>query len=742
MAKKIEAVFERAFVYAHDNRHEYVTIEHLLWSLLEEPEIQDLIISVNSQPAQVTSDVLAFLSAPTLVLPPHVPDQAPKQTGVVRRVIQRAFTQVMLSNVAEVTPQLLLLSILSEDESHAKYFLGNNGVTREAIIGVLRKSVPGGDGESPLKQFCRNLNVESADGNIDPVIGREKEVGDTIEILARRRKNNVIYVGEPGVGKTALAEGLAKKIVDKEVPPSIADKTVYSLDIPSMLAGTKYRGEFEERLKGVLTEIVETGNVILFIDEIHMIMGAGATTGNSIDASNIMKPLLARGELMCVGATTYDDYSTHIEKDRALMRRFQKYDIEQPSVEDTKRILAGLEKYYVEFHGITYVPGVLDLATDLSVRYLKNKFLPDKAIDIMDASGAKAKLEEIAAVDEDLIIATVAKMAKIPIGMISLKENTEIQELEPRLNNVVFGQKKAVELLSDAIYISKSGVRDPSKPMGSFLFTGPTGVGKTFICKKLAEILGVKLVRFDMSEYMEKHAVSKLIGAPPGYVGHGEGKMGDGQLVSAVENDPTCVLLLDEVEKAHPDVMNVLLQVMDDGRLTSSKGKQVDFTNVILVMTSNLGAFESERATIGFSQTEDAGSGAAEEATKKFFSPEFRNRLDEVVNFEKLLPEHMHMIVDNEIKELVKMIADKNIALSLAGAARGWLAEHGYDPKMGARPLARLFQRVVKKPLSKLILFGGLGNGGKVKIAVENDEIKLIPRPTQVAPTAPVEPTP
>lgn len=723
MAKELEGVFERAYVYAHDNRHEYVTIEHLLWSLLEEKEIQDLIISLGSQPAQLTNDVLGHLSSSSLVLPPHVTGQAPKRTTVVQRTVQRAYAQVMLSNQKEVTPTILLLSILSESDSHAHYFLTNNAVTREAIIKAMRETGES-TGESPLQLFCRNLNTESEDGNIDPVIGREQEVADTIEILSRRKKNNVMYVGEPGVGKTALAEGLARKISEGDVPPSIKDKIVYSLDLSAMIAGTKFRGEFEERFKATLKEIVELGNVILFIDEIHMIMGAGATTGNSMDAGNIMKPMLASGKLMCVGATTYEEYATHIEKDRALMRRFKKYDINEPSVEDTKRILAGLEKYYVEFHGITYAEGALDSAVDLSMRYLKNQVLPDKAIDIMDAAGAKAKLEEIPVVDGELIIATVAKMSRIPISMISVKENTEIKELGPRLNNAVFGQPMAIEILTDAITVAKAGIRDPNKPQGSFLFTGPTGVGKTFVCQKLAEFLGVELVRFDMSEYMEKHSVSKLIGAPPGYVGHGEGKMGDGMLVSAVETNPTCVLLLDEVEKAHQDVMNVLLQIMDNGSLTSSKGKKVSFTNVILVMTSNLGAFEAERASIGFVK-EDYDDTAAGEAVKLFFSPEFRNRLDETVNFEKLLPEHMYKIVDAEHKSLTEMVKSKGVLITLTPPAREWLAKHGYDPKMGARPLSRLFQEKVKKPLSKLMVFEGLGDGGRVKIEVLDDDISL-----------------
>jgi ATP-dependent Clp protease ATP-binding subunit ClpA len=727
MSKKVERMTERAANLANDNNHEYLTLEHILLSLLSEKEVNELILNIGAQPAKIKNEVIQHLADPSLKKPEHMREDPAKRTTAVVRTYQRALTQQVLNGKTEVTFENLLVSILVEEESPACYFLMKNGVSREKIVAYLRKQDEKvkAEEDSALKQFCRNLNQESVDGQIDPVIGREIEVADTIEILARRKKNNVVLVGEPGVGKTAIAEGLARKIVEKSVPKALQDKTVYSLDIGALLAGTKFRGDFEERLKGVLDEIEKQGNVILFIDEIHMILGAGATTGSAMDAANLLKPLLAKGKLMCVGATTFDEYSTHFEKDKALLRRFQKYDIAPPSVDDSKRILEGLEKYYAKFHNVTYEPGTLEMCVDLSVRYMKNRFLPDKAIDIMDSAGAKAKLQEKKVVDQDLVMEVTAKLAKIPVDMINAKENTELENLAPRIKDKVYGQDEAIDTLVESIYMAKGGLREPSKPIGSFLLLGPTGVGKTYVAKKLAETTGAKLVRFDMSEYQEKHSVSKLIGAPPGYVGHGEGKMGDGLLVSEVENNPNCILLLDEIEKAAPEVYTVLLQVMDDGRLTSSKGKTVDFSNVILLMTSNLGAADSEKAVIGFGKTENTY--VVDDAVKNFFTPEFRNRIDGIVKFNKLgLPE-MGLIVNAEIDKTNELLLTKNVTINVTVEAREWFAKNGYDPKMGARPFARLFAEKLKKPLSKEILFGRLKGGGRANITLENDQLVIQP---------------
>lgn len=721
--KKVEKMVERAVSIANDNNHEYVTLEHILLSLLHEKEVNELILGIGGQPARIKADVIQFLGDPALKKPDALKDVPAKRTSVLNRAFQRAMTQQVFSGRTELTNEVVLISILSEETSHAYYFLGKNGVSREKIIAFLRKNdeKEAAQEESPLEQFARNLNKEASDGSIDPVIGREKEVADTVEILARRKKNNVIYVGEPGVGKTALAEGLALKIVNKEVPKALQEKVVYSLDLGAMLAGTKFRGDFEERLKGVLDQVKKMGNVIMFIDEIHMILGAGSTTGSQMDAGNLLKPMLAKGQLMCVGATTYDEYHEHFEKDKALTRRFQKFDIHQPSVAETKLILAGLTKQYEKFHGITFEEGTTDLCVDLADRYMKQKFFPDKAIDIMDSAGAKAKLNEDKTVTLDTVIQQAAKLARIPANMIDMKENDALANLAPRIKDKVYGQDVAIDKLVEAIYLSKAGLRNPSKPIGSFLFTGPTGTGKTYTAKKLAESLGVHFARFDMSEYMEKHTVSKFIGAPPGYVGHGEGKMGEGQLIQTVDTHPNCVLLLDEIEKANPDVLTVLLQVMDDGRLTSAKGKTVDFSNIIIIMSANLGAADAEKLKIGFGNQDN--SSAVDAEIKRFFSPEFRNRIDGIVKFNKLTMVEMNLVVNAEVEKTEAMLAPKNITLNVTQQARDWLATHGYDPKMGARPFERLFEEKVKKPLSREILFGKLKDGGRVNIDTAYGEI-------------------
>lgn len=723
MTKKVEKMVDRAVAVANDNNHEYVTLEHILLSLLHEKEVNELILAIGGQPAKIKAETIQFLGDPALKKPESLRGVPAKRTAVLNRVFQRALTQLVFSGRNELSNEVILISILSEETSHAYYFLGKHGVTREKIIAHLRKidEKTASEEESPLELYARNLNKEASDGTIDPVIGREREVGDTIEILARRKKNNVVYVGEPGVGKTALAEGLALKIVRKEVPKALQDKVVYSLDIGALLAGTKFRGDFEERLKGVLDQVKKLKNCIMFIDEIHMILGAGSTTGSTMDAGNLLKPMLAKGELMCVGATTYDEFHEHFEKDKALLRRFQKYDINQPSAEETKLILKGIAYQYEKFHGVTFEEGATDLCVSLADRYLKSKFFPDKAIDIMDSAGAVAKLKEEKIVTMDEVTRQASKIAKIPVDMIDIKENTTLENLSPRMKNKVYGQDEAIDTVVASIFLSKAGLRNPAKPIGSFLFTGPTGAGKTYTAKQLAEQLGVKFVRFDMSEYMEKHTVSKFIGAPPGYVGHGEGKMGEGQLIQAVDTNPNCVLLLDEIEKAHLDVVTVLLQVMDDGRLTSAKGKTVDFSNVILVMSANLGAADAEKLKIGFGDQDN--SQAVDVAIKKFFTPEFRNRLDGIVKFNKLTMVEMNLIVNAEVEKTDIMLAPKNISLNVTQAARDWLAKNGFDPKMGARPFERLFEKKVKMPLSTEILFGKLKEGGRANVDVVNDEI-------------------
>ena len=723
--KKVEKMIERAVGIANDNNHEYITLEHILLSLLHEKDVNELILSIGGQPAKIKTEVITFLGDPALKKPDALKDVPAKRTTVLHRTMQRALTQLVFSGRNELTSESVLLSILSEETSHAYYFLAKNGVSREKIITQLRKSVEkeSAADESPLSLYTRNLNKEAADGIIDPVIGRAKEVADTIEILARRKKNNVVYVGEPGVGKTALAEGLALKIVEKDVPKALQDKIVYSLDIGALIAGTKFRGDFEERLKGVLDEVKKLGNCIMFIDEIHMVLGAGSSTGSTMDAGNLLKPMLAKGQLMCVGATTYDEFHEHFEKDKALLRRFQKYDIHQPSVAETKLILAGLQKHYEKFHGITYDEKTTDQCVDLADRYMKNKFFPDKALDIMDAAGAVAKLLEQPNVTTQIVLEQASKIAKIPMDMMDLKANDALANLEPRLKNKVYGQDMAITALVESIYMAKSGLRNPAKPIGNFLFTGTTGSGKTYTAQKLAELMGVKLVRFDMSEYMEKHTISKLIGAPPGYVGHGEGKMGEGQLIAEVDANPNCVLLLDEIEKAAPDIFAVLLQVMDAGRLTSSKGKTVDFSNVILIMSANAGAADAERKKIGFGNQDN--SGAVDVELKRLFTPEFRNRLDAVIKFNKLGIEEMRMIVNAEIEKTEVMLEPKGITITVTSAARDWLSTNGLDPLMGARPFERLFETKVKKPLSKEILFGKLKDGGRIVVDLINEELTV-----------------
>jgi len=735
--ESVNRVMERATIFAHENRHEFITLEHLLWSLMHEKDLQKILTEIGARPNIIRNEVEAYLNAAGMEIPEDLAYEYPQHTTALSRVFQRALSNLVFSGRAEITTHSLLLSIMNEDQSFAAYFVLNGGVRRERLIEYLKSNDAGesqAEMDQLLEEFCRNLNEESKGGIIDPVVGREQEVEDTIEILARRKKNNIIYVGHPGVGKTALAEGLARKIVDGEVPKALQAKEIFSLDLSAVLAGTKYRGEFEDRLKKILKSIKKKGNVILFIDEIHMVMGAGSASQGAMDAANILKPMLAKGDLRCIGATTFDEFETHFEKDKALKRRFAKYEVTEPSVSDTRRIIAGLAKYYEVFHKTKYDAETLNMCVDLSERYMKNKYRPDKAIDVMDLAGAKAKLAENERVDRDMILQTVAKLAKMPVDMIDIKENDSLETLDSRIRNVLYGQDHAIETIVEAIGISKSGLREAHKPIGSYLLPGPTGVGKTYFCKMLAEHLGVKLVRFDMSEYQERHSVSRLIGAPPGYVGHGEGEAGSGQLINEVDNHPNCVLLLDEVEKAAPEVMTVLLQVMDDGHLTSSTGKKVDFSNVMLLMTTNLGAADSEKRAIGFGSPERTGDDDV--AIKAFFPPEFRNRMDGIIKFNKLGEEEMKLIVSRHIDELNEQLTEKKITVTCLARAREWLAREGYDPKMGARPMARLIQEKVKKPLSKEILFGDLKDGGRVKIGVQQGELSLTITPSQnAAPT-------
>lgn len=728
MNKEFNKAVVDARAYASTNGHEYLTVEHLLWGVLRNAssDLQHVINSCGASVTVVTDDLERYMTNHFETGHHGEPERTPR----VEAVVKRAFATSAISGQSDLSQVVLVGSILTEPTSEcpSAFILEDNGVTKEKLESLINSttgdpsSAPVGDA---LKQYCKNLNREAGDGKIDPVIGREQEVADTIEVLALRKKNNVVYVGEPGVGKTAIAEGLAKMINDDKVPEAIKGMQVESLDMGALLAGTKFRGEFEERFKAVLEEIEKKGNVILFIDEMHMLMGAGASNGSTMDASNLLKPALASGRIKCIGATTSDEYAQHIEKDKALMRRFQKLVVKEPSVEDTKKILDGVKEYYEDFHNVTYDDGVLEAAVDLSARYVRSSFLPDKAFDIIDIAGARAKLDGLAVVDEDLIVDVVSKRARISKDLISVKESSAISVLDAKIKEKVYGQDDAVDKIVDAVQVAKAGLRDPNKPIGNFLLVGPTGTGKTHICKNLAKYMGVELVRFDMSEYQEKHAAAKLIGAPPGYVGHGEGKMGDGQLISKIDENPNCVLLLDEIEKAAPEILQVMLQVMDDGRLTSSKGKTVDFSNVIVIMTSNLGAAQAEKRSFGVSPEDEFQSGAIMTAVKKHLSPELRNRIDEIVEFKPLQQTEMHKIVNERLDEVHEQMQIKapGSKLSVTLKAKDWLAEHGYDPKMGARPMMRLVQDKVKKPIAKLMISGKLTDTTEVKVTVKDDDI-------------------
>lgn len=725
MADKIEGLVERAVSIATENKHEYVTLEHLLYSLLQEEEIVKLIDSVDVDVAELNSAVGTHIKNDKNDIVLDQEHVIPQKTQSLERVFHRAFTQVIFSGRKILEPKDLFISLLSEKESYANYFLLQHGVDKEEIVKSITESVNKPE-EDDLEKWCQNLNKEAEKSKIDPLIGREEEVLALQETLARRRKNNVIIVGEAGVGKTAIAEGLAKKIVDGDVPDLLADKEIWSIDIGAMVAGSKYRGDFEERIKHVLTEMEKKGNAVMFIDEIHQILGAGSAGQSNIDAAQLLKPMLSKGDIQVIGATTYEEYRKHIEKDRALMRRFYKLDVHEPSVEDCKKILRGLKPYYESFHNILIDDETLDYVVETSDKYIQGRYMPDKAIDVVDMAGAKVRLfdhakEEKTKITVKDIEKIISKIANLPIEVIDKDEVDSYEHLSENLQKVVFGQDKALVALVDAILVNKAGLREENKPIGSFLFVGPTGCGKTETARQLANSLGIKLLRYDMSEYMEKHSVSKLIGAPPGYVGYSEGSVGSGQLINDVEQYPNSVLLLDEVEKAAPEVLQILLQIMDDGKLTSSDGKTVNFQNAILILTSNLGATDSEKNSIGFGSLERTG--VDDDAIESFFAPEFRNRLDATVKFSKLTKDITLMVVDKILDETNKLLEKKNVKISLLKPAKLWLCENGYNDKMGARPLKRLFEEKIKKPLSREILFGRLKDGGTVRITVENGEL-------------------
>ncbi len=739
--KELEFTLNLAFKEAKEKRHEFMTVEHLLLSLLDNPAAGNVLQACEANVDSLRRDLEEFIDETTPIIPATEFDRETQPTLGFQRVLQRAVFHVQSAGKVEVNGANVLAAIFSEQESQSVYFLRRENITRLDVINYISHGVSkyqkndmrdsmgssmddesSTDGnESPLESYCLNLNKRARLGKIDPLIGRHEEIQRTVQVLCRRRKNNPLLVGEAGVGKTAIAEGLAKLIVDGEVPEAISNCVVYSLDLGSLLAGTKYRGDFEKRLKAVLKQLSEQDAGILFIDEIHTIIGAGAASGGVMDASNLIKPLLANGELKCIGSTTYQEYRGIFEKDRALARRFQKIDICEPSIDETFEILKGLKGRLEEHHGVKFSIPSLRAAAELSAKYINDRFLPDKAIDVVDEAGAYQNLltankrRKIISVSE--IESVVAKIARIPVKKVSARDKDTMRNLERDLKLLVYGQDEAITALSSAIKLARSGLREPEKPVGCFLFAGPTGVGKTEVTRQLANVLGIELLRFDMSEYMEKHTVSRLIGAPPGYVGYDQG----GLLTEAVTKHPHSVVLLDEIEKAHPDVYNLLLQIMDHGTLTDTNGRKADFRHVIMVMTSNAGASEISRNSIGFSHQDNTNDGL--DVIKRQFSPEFRNRLDAIINFKSLDEQTIGLVVDKFIMELEEQLSHKGVSLTVEQSARDWLIEHGYDKLMGARPMARLIQDHIKKPLADELLFGKLANGGHVTLAIKDGKL-------------------
>ena len=748
----LEQAIHKALSQANERSHEFATLEHLLLALLDEPDAQQVMRACDVDIVQLRQSLTEYVEDELSTLVTDVEGSEAVPTAAFQRVIQRAAIHVQSSGRTEVTGANVLVAMFAERESNAAYFLQDQNMTRYDAVnfiahGVAKntdyedvRSVPGSEPsednleksadnaedskkESALEKYCVDLNQKAEVGDIDPLIGRDQEVERCIQVLCRRRKNNPLLVGDPGVGKTAIAEGLARKVVSGETPEVLSKTTIFSLDMGALLAGTRYRGDFEERLKAVVSELENHTDAVLFIDEIHTVIGAGATSGGAMDASNLLKPALQGGKLRTMGSTTYKEFRQHFEKDRALSRRFQKIDVNEPNVDDTIKILRGIKGYFEDHHNIKYTADAIKSAVELAARYITDRKLPDKAIDVIDEAGAAqhliapTKRRKTIGVKE--IEAIVAKIARIPPKNVTKDDAIVLKDLEASLKRVVFGQDSAIESLSSAIKLARAGLREPEKPIGSYLFAGPTGVGKTEVAKQLADNLGVELLRFDMSEYMEKHAVSRLIGAPPGYVGFDQG----GQLTDGVDQHPHCVLLLDEIEKAHPDVYNVLLQVMDHGTLTDHNGRSVDFRNVIVIMTSNAGAAEQAKAAIGFGRDRREGEDTA--AIERTFSPEFRNRLDAVISFSPLPKDTILQVVEKFVLQLEAQLMDRHVAIEMTTEAASWLADKGYDDKMGARPLSRVIQEHIKKPLAEELLFGKLSKGGLVMVSVKDNKIKL-----------------
>jgi ATP-dependent Clp protease ATP-binding subunit ClpA len=748
----LEHAIHSALAIANTRSHEFATLEHLLLSLMDEPDAEKVLKACDVDLTQLRKNLVEFIDSDLESLVAEIEGSEAVPTAAFQRVIQRAAIHVQSSGRKEVTGANVLVAIFAERESNAAYFLQDQDMTRydavnfiahgvakdpnfgesRPVIGAseFEEETSGSERssgeekkESALAKYCVDLNVKAQEGDIDPLIGRSSEVERCVQVLCRRRKNNPLLVGDPGVGKTAIAEGLARQVVSGDTPEVLSNTTIYSLDMGALLAGTRYRGDFEERLKAVMNELEDHPDAVLFIDEIHTVIGAGATSGGAMDASNLLKPALQGGKLRTMGSTTYKEYRQHFEKDRALSRRFQKIDVKEPSVDDTVKILRGIKRYFEDHHSIKYTADAIKSAVELSARYITDRKLPDKAIDVIDEAGAaqhlvaESKRRKTIGIKE--IEAVVAKIARIPPKSVSKDDSVILRDLDTSLKRVVFGQNKAIEALSSAIKLARAGLREPEKPIGSYLFAGPTGVGKTEVAKQLADTLGVEILRFDMSEYMEKHAVSRLIGAPPGYVGFDQG----GQLTDGVDQHPHCVLLLDEIEKAHPDVFNILLQVMDHGTLTDHNGRSIDFRNVILIMTSNAGASEMAKAAIGFGRDRREGEDTA--AIERTFTPEFRNRLDAVISFASLPKETILQVVEKFVLQLEAQLMDRHVSIELTQGAAQWLADKGYDEKMGARPLARVIQEHIKKPLAEELLFGKLAKGGLVKVGVNKGEISL-----------------